>query len=413
MELILLTAMFALLLLITFIENKRHQHFIRKIPVRIHVNGTRGKSSIARLLAAGLRQSGLKVICKTTGSEAKLVLDDKNELPILRGATPNIIEQCKVAEYASKAGADVLVIECMALKPELQAYSELKLIRSTHGVITNCGPDHLDVMGPTELDVALALAGTVPVNGLLYTNEKQHLNVLEHAAADRKSIMVTIPAAQTVSDDEMAQFSYIEHKENVALALKLCADLGVERKVALAGMVNSTPDLGAMDVKSVVRQGHEFSLVNAFAANDPASSKLCWHQSVQRQSDCDQKVLLVNCREDRHERSTQLAAMSATLTDVDKIIVIGTGRTRFVKTALASGIDKDFMILPAIQTPLALLDTFAELAARQLLIVGIGNIKDSATHLLSFFEQYDSFTETAEDQPFIPSIQTLEPATNG
>ncbi|MCJ8268624.1 MAG: poly-gamma-glutamate synthase PgsB, partial [Psychrosphaera sp.] len=234
MELILLTAMFAVLFLITFVENKRHQHFIRKIPVRIHVNGTRGKSSIARLLAAGLRQSGLKVICKTTGSEAKLVLDDKNELPILRGATPNIIEQCKVAEYASKAGADVLVIECMALKPELQAYSELKLIRSTHGVITNCGPDHLDVMGPTELDVAQALAGTVPVNGLLYTNEKQYLNVLEHAAADRNAQMVAIPASQTVSDDEMAQFSYIEHKENVALALKLCADLGVEREVALA-----------------------------------------------------------------------------------------------------------------------------------------------------------------------------------
>jgi ABC-type uncharacterized transport system substrate-binding protein len=62
-----------------------------KIPVRIHVNGTRGKSSIARLLAAGLRQSALKVICKTTGSEAKLVLDDKNELPILRGATANAI----------------------------------------------------------------------------------------------------------------------------------------------------------------------------------------------------------------------------------------------------------------------------------------------------------------------------------
>ena len=124
-------------------------------------------------------------------------------------------------------------------------------------------------------------------------------------------------------------------------------------------------------------------------------------------------MLLVNCREDRHERSTQLAAMSATLTDVDKIIVIGTGRAGFVKTALASGIDKDLMVLPAIQTPLALLDTFTELAARQLLIVGIGNIKDSATHLLSFFEHYDSFTETIEEKPFIPSIQTLEPATNG
>ena len=33
-------------------ETARHRWFLRRIPVRVHVNGSRGKSSVARLIAA-------------------------------------------------------------------------------------------------------------------------------------------------------------------------------------------------------------------------------------------------------------------------------------------------------------------------------------------------------------------------
>jgi poly-gamma-glutamate synthase PgsB/CapB len=383
-ELAVIVLLFVLLLAVTGVEQYRHSRFVKKIPVRIHINGTRGKSSVARLIAAGLRNSGLNVICKTTGSEAKLVLDERREIPILRGTAPNIIEQCKVVEYAANAGADVLVLECMALKPELQAYSELRLVKSTHGVITNCGPDHLDVMGPTELDVAKALAGTVPVNSRLYTNEKKHMPVLNRALKDRQSVLADIPAADTVSDEDMARFSYIEHKENVALALALCADLGVEREVALAGMVDSTPDLGAMDVKTMQSGDSQVALVNAFAANDPSASKLCWLQSLNRHPS-HQPVMLVNCRDDRHERSVQLAQMCAELEQQPKVVVIGSGRAGFVKTALSSGLTQSQLLVPEDQSPEALVNVFTEFNAEQLLVVGIGNIKAAATDLLAFF----------------------------
>ena len=39
----------------------------RKIPIRIHVNGTRGKSSVAEFIAAGLRASGRTPFAKITG----------------------------------------------------------------------------------------------------------------------------------------------------------------------------------------------------------------------------------------------------------------------------------------------------------------------------------------------------------
>ncbi len=43
------------LLVIGFIEARLHQNARSKIPIRVHVNGTRGKSSVTRLIAAGLR----------------------------------------------------------------------------------------------------------------------------------------------------------------------------------------------------------------------------------------------------------------------------------------------------------------------------------------------------------------------
>ena len=60
---------------------------------------------------------------------------------------------------AAQLGAQALVIECMALQPELHWLSERKLVRATHGVITNARADHLDVMGPTAADVARAWPG--------------------------------------------------------------------------------------------------------------------------------------------------------------------------------------------------------------------------------------------------------------
>ena len=40
----------------------RHRRALRQIPIRIHVAGTRGKSTTTRLIAAGLRAGGRRVV---------------------------------------------------------------------------------------------------------------------------------------------------------------------------------------------------------------------------------------------------------------------------------------------------------------------------------------------------------------
>jgi len=65
---------FSIIFLISgIIEQINHYKRVKRIPIRIHVNGTRGKSITTRLIAAGLREAGFKVLAKTTGILPRLI----------------------------------------------------------------------------------------------------------------------------------------------------------------------------------------------------------------------------------------------------------------------------------------------------------------------------------------------------
>ena len=61
------------LILMGSLEIYFHRKALENIPVRIHVNGTRGKSSVTRLIAAGLRESGFNTYAKTTGTTPRII----------------------------------------------------------------------------------------------------------------------------------------------------------------------------------------------------------------------------------------------------------------------------------------------------------------------------------------------------
>ncbi|HPG96753.1 MAG TPA: poly-gamma-glutamate synthase PgsB, partial [Rectinema sp.] len=58
------------------VEYQAHCRRLKAVPIRILVNGTRGKSTVTRLIAAGLAAGGLRVYAKTTGSAARIILPD-------------------------------------------------------------------------------------------------------------------------------------------------------------------------------------------------------------------------------------------------------------------------------------------------------------------------------------------------
>lgn len=369
------------------VERIVHRRNLAKIPVRIHVNGTRGKSSVTRLIAGALREHGTVTCAKTTGTLARFILPDGRELPIFRPSGPNVIEQRRIVAVAAAHEAQALVIECMALQPELQGLSELELVRATHGVITNARPDHLDVMGPEDADVARALASMIPVGGKLFTAEKKQLAIFEEACKDRGSELVSVGPedAEAIGEDELAGFGYTEHRENLALALRVCEDLGIEREVALAGMQKGRPDPGALREYSLDFFGRHIVFVNGFAANDPVSTEQLWNMSLDKYSGMSTKVALVNCREDRPDRSLQLGEELPKWQAADYVVAMGTGTYLFVRAAVKAGLDPSKLEIVEDASEDEIFERVVGLIDQSAVVFGMGNIGGQGLPLTRYF----------------------------
>ena len=386
--LIVMAALWLLLVLAGLFEAWRHRAIVRGIPVRVHVNGTRGKTSVTRLIAAGLRSGGKRVCAKTTGSAAALTDPDGREFPIYRIAGANILEQMRTLKRMAALKPEIVVIECMALQPHYQSLSELRMVRSNVGVITNARADHLDVMGPGERDVALALAGSTPVDGQLFTAERDLLDVFEHSTEDRNSTLhgVTEEEVEAISDDEMSRFRYAEHKENVALALKICAELGVNRADALAGMTSLAPEAGAMQVLHIDYFQRDIVFVNAFAANDPESTGRIWQQMIDKHGDERRRVLLINCRADRPHRSQQMADAVSEWPTADKYILMGSGTLLFVRAAVKNGMDPERLFVMEGAPITDITESILEESGKRALVVGVCNIHGGGEQVARFFQ---------------------------
>lgn len=376
-----------------YLERRRHEANLKKIPIRVHVNGTRGKSSVTRLIASGLRAGGVRTCAKTTGTLPRMILPDGKEFPVFRPAKANVIEQIRIVETAVQWEAEVLVIECMALQPRLQWLCEDSLVKGTHGVITNAREDHLDVMGPGEVDVAKALAAMVPQGGKFYTAEREHLDIFEYACEDRGTeiIPTTLDEVNTITEEDLAGFPYIEHAENVALALRICGDLGVDKETALKGMWAAEPDPGAMTSYDMDFFGRQLHFVNGFAANDPESTLRIWQMALDRYENAEKKIAIFNCRADRPDRSRQLGEVIGQWPPADHYVLMGTGTYIFAKAAIKSGIDPMKIVFAEDKRTEEIFEACVQVAGQSALIMGMANIGGQGLEIVRYFANRSKF----------------------
>jgi len=367
------------------VEYQRHQRNLKSIPIRIHVNGTRGKSSVTRLIGAGLRAGGYTTITKVTGTFPRMILSDGTEVAVHRKQGANILEQLKIVEFCARKKADVLLIECMALQPNYQKITERQMIKATHGVITNIRLDHLDVMGPTLMDVANALSGTVPRKSKLFSAEDR-LNGFLQKKSDKAQTELYLADASSISEADMDGFSYMEHAENVALALDICSSLQVPREVALEAMYKTIPDEGALKVFKYTNEGYQLNFYNALAANDPESSKVIWNNVEQQHGEETDYVVLFNARKDRKSRSEEMIAFIAELS-FDFLALTGE-TTELVKAmALKNNIAREKIILVGERPPQEQLDCIGTKVSKPSVVVAMGNMGAGGAVLSNYVEQ--------------------------
>jgi len=299
-----LIVILTVLIFLGILESYYHNKSLAKIPIRIHVNGARGKSSVTRLIASGLREGGIATMAKTTGSAPRIIDKEGRDLIIHRLRSASIGEQVKLIRNFSKKKIQALVIECMAVQPQYQWIAEQKMIKSTISVITNIRPDHLDEMGSTMSDISYSLSNTIPFNGLLITGERDYCSELEEVS-DKRNTTINIVESSSISDEYLNKFPYLEHADNIAVALEVCQNLGIDSKVALDGMLKTPPDPGALIIWELIFGSKTNQFVSAFAANDPKSTLQIWELLKGRIGN-SKSCIFLNTRADRMYRTNQL-----------------------------------------------------------------------------------------------------------
>jgi len=387
------------------IEQRRHLAQLNRIPHRVLVNGIRGKSSVTRLCAGALRGGGLITVAKTTGTAARFIHPDGSEEPVYRKfGIANIVEQIGIVRRAAAYHPDVLVIECMAVMPELQEINQVKLIKSTIGVLSNVREDHLAEMGPTLDDVARSLSRSMPVGGVCVTAERERLHILEQEAVKRNCALVVVDP-DSVSDEDMAGFESVTFKENVAIALAVADLLRVNRRSAMAGMWAAPPDPGVLTVTEYTVDGKVISLANVFAANDPESTLMNIDRLLDQRAITRPLHLVINCRPDRVERNQQMGALAERI-DPDRIILIG-DPTHSAMATVHPRWQGRVHDLGGNRRPAELLGGIVAGVDRYAAVVTIGNIHGQGEILLAALDTLD---RVRRNEPARRQITPVRPA---
>jgi poly-gamma-glutamate synthase PgsB/CapB len=389
-----LTAVLAIFLVYLFCEWARLDRARRRVARRIAVTGTRGKSGVTRLVAAGLRASGARVVAKTTGSKPALILPDGSEREIVRPGLPSVREQVRLVALAAELGVDTLVAEMMSIGPECLAAESRSILRPGTVAVTNVRLDHLDDMGRTKDRIAETLASAFPLRGTVFVPEEEVHPAFENAAARTGATLrpVARPAGRP-GDGGAPATRLDEFEPNVRLALAVLASLGVDEETARRGMASARPDFGSLRAWRVPSGDGtpEAICVSAFAANDPESTSAVLAR-IRAKLPFEGRPLvgLLCLREDRGDRTLQWAGATAEGFFRDFLAVVLAGpASRAALRISRKGREAGRTVFSrfAGRTPEALMDHIFSSTPGGPVVIGLGNIAGWGERLVRFWNE--------------------------
>jgi gamma-polyglutamate synthase len=384
---LLIPIVVVLIVIIGLIEKKKHQKNVNSLPVRININGIRGKSTVTRLITGILAEANYKVIGKTTGTDARMIYwDTKEEKPIKRKPQgPNIGEQKEVIKEAVDRGAEALVSECMAVNPDYQITFQDVLLQANIGVIVNVLEDHMDVMGPTLDEIADAFTATIPYNGHLIISNNAYVDFFKAIAKERNTKVIVADNSK-ISDEFLRKFEYMVFPENAALALAVAEALQIDHETAFRGMLKANPDPGAMRILPLNSTDKPSYFVNGFAANDATSTINIWKRVVELGYPTDEPIIVMNCRQDRVDRTKQFAYDVLPKIKCKSLVLIGETTEPIVEAFDKGMIPADHLINLEGKSSDEVINVLSTDFENRV-IFGVGNIHGAAEPLIEKLEK--------------------------
>jgi poly-gamma-glutamate synthase PgsB/CapB len=350
----------------------------RRLRLVIHVNGTRGKSTVTRMVHAILREAGYQAWGKTTGTEPRLLLPDGGERLIRRLGPANVREQRNKLITAVRGGADALVFECNAVKPELQLVSSAFLDPDLL-VITNARLDHGAEQGDAGT-AALSFAATIPAGKSLASSDTVYKHLWEAEAAKKAARFVFVDPGEGEGLGDLP--------ENVACAFAVSDWLGLSRDRAAKAIKDYKPDPGAFRLFGWTGMGgHGVWFADALAANDPESSdRLAQRALASAERDGmdpatgnTDRILLVALRRDRPERTRLFVdyalerCLGVGSVRYDKVVFVGSIPGRERRRLVEAGVNSEIICCSGKKTLLSKLGSQVDSSSGPVFIAAVGN----------------------------------------
>ncbi len=374
---IVFTILFLLISLLVFekVDTARKVHQIR---LRIHVNGTRGKSSVTRYIAAGLRAGGRRTFAKITGTVPTLVFPDGSDRAIQRPGPARVQEQFTIIRYAAQHQAKCLALECMSLQPELQKL-EGRIFRPHILVLTAITDDHREHLGIDPIKQAESICEAIPEHAVVVAEDGACIEIIRrHAARKNCDIVVAaLPEEHTLPEMPDGVFA-----SNIALALTACREAGVDSTVALPAILAEARRIADKPVR-LEDVGPNVTFINGFAVNDVPSAIRFIDNWREKMAAVSGLVIILNTRNDRPIRSRVFAEWLAGVPDLISVILTG-NHIGYTTWAL-----KHFGLNPRAihvwkgrQINVAR-DMLKDMKLKDTMIVGLGNIHGDGFKMIS------------------------------
>lgn len=300
------------------------------VPVRVLVTGSRGKSSTVRLLHAAFRAGGLPAMGKVTGTASRELDSDARERVTHRIGQVSVLEMLETVHRNARRGEampQAVVLECMAVTPNLITFLGQRIVHPTDVVITNALWDHLEEEGSTLGEIASSMARALPGARLAVTAEPREttfcsLNWEAHLAG--VPLVRALPSSLSAHEKHRARNA---HPANVAMTLAVSAANGIPRNTALVGIAQATHEPGDRPTLDRIVDGIPVTYTDLGAVNDTDSLDAALSEARRGDSADTVTIALLASRWDRPLRAMQFAGALAGGPDgadgIDGVVTLG------------------------------------------------------------------------------------------
>ena len=351
---------------------------IKKIPLRILVNGTRGKSSMVQILCKAMNKSGIKTIGKITGNAPLMINPDGTHTLLKRFGPASIIENIKWLIQIARHNPDAAVLECMALQPETQAVLGQRIFKPHYTIITNIFYDHAEVMGTNLREMAKTIGLSIDQNSHVIV-DSDTFGLLQNADVSLANYSKAIMESEFSADLILTN----NPKSIVQSQLNLLLTLGERLPIEKERIHSAMKEYWTYNDKSAVIKlpKKNISFYNFFSVNDASSIKQLLDYQMANKPEDTKIIILFNTRDDRALRTQNISSLLNKYDQLKEFWLTGPGKWLTKRT-----LDKKLILYIAAGNKIC--RWLSEGFDTPVTIIGIGNHK-GAEKILNHLRQLD------------------------